>query len=91
MGRESQVAFDRLRQLYAKVVSDLEELTEMGVEVKGLDGLIDLRSLYRDGEEVYLCWRYGEPRFAFWHTLDGGYAGRRRIVDAAEFSGTLLC
>lgn len=90
MERGAQVAFDRLRQLYDEVVSDLEELTEMGVEVKGLDGLVDVRSLYQ-GEEVYLCWRYGEPRFAFWHTLDSGYKGRRRIVDADDFSGTLLC
>ena len=90
LGPDAQAIFDRLRQLYDEVVSNLNELTEMGVEVKGLDGLADLRSLYQ-GEEVYLCWRYGEPRFAFWHTISGGYGKRRRIVDADDFAGTLLC
>lgn len=90
LDRGAKIAFDRLRQLYDEVVSDLEELTEMGVEVKKLDGLADLRSLYQ-GEEVYLCWRYGEPRFVFWHSLGGGYATRRRIANPADFAGTLLC
>ena len=37
-----------------------EELERLGVELKGTDGLCDFPSL-KDGREVYLCWRLGEP------------------------------
>ena len=60
----------------------LHELAELGVEVKDMNtGLIDFRA-HRDGEEVYLCWRLGEgDRIAWWHTLDGGFLGRRPLVE----------
>ncbi len=41
-------------------------------------GLIDFPSI-RDGEEVYLCWRPGEERVAWWHQPDGGFAGRQPL------------
>ena len=57
----------------------VEELTELGVQVKDLDtGLVDFPS-YRDGEEVLLCWHLGEDEIAWWHTLDGGFAGRQPL------------
>jgi hypothetical protein len=39
---------------------------------------------------VYLCWRYGEPSVQHWHELEGGFAGRQRILHAADFSPTYL-
>jgi hypothetical protein len=57
----------------------VEELTALGVQVKDLDtGLVDFPS-WRDGEEVLLCWQLGEGEIAWWHTLDGGFAGRRPL------------
>jgi hypothetical protein len=41
-------------------------------------GLLDFLAL-RDGAEVYLCWRYGEPRVGFWHPLETGIAGRQPL------------
>jgi hypothetical protein len=56
-----------------------DDLQRFGCELKDPDtGLIDFLSL-RDGEEVYLCWRLGEDRIRFWHTLDGGVAGRQPL------------
>ncbi len=55
------------------------ELDAAGVQVKDLtSGLLDFPS-ERDGEEILLCWRVGEPEVAWWHTLDGGFAGRRPL------------
>jgi hypothetical protein len=52
-----------------------------GVELKDpATGLLDFPSL-RDGVEVYLCWRHGEERVAFWHPVESGFAGRRPIED----------
>jgi hypothetical protein len=57
----------------------VEELTALGIQVKDLDtGLVDFPS-WRDGEEVLLCWRLGESEIAWWHTLDGGFAGRQPL------------
>lgn len=58
-----------------------DELTQLGVELKDpLTGLLDFRAR-RGGHEVYLCWRLGEGAVAFWHTLDGGFAGRRPMQE----------
>ena len=64
----------------------MEGLREMGIEVKSTDGLVDFRSRLH-GEEVYLCWRFGEAEIRHWHRLGSGFAGRRPIADAGEFEG----
>lgn len=50
----------------------------LGVELKGFDGLCDFPS-QRDGREVYLCWRLGEPEVHYWHELHTGFAGRQPL------------
>lgn len=57
----------------------VDELRKLGVELKSEDGLCDFPSV-RDGREIYLCWRLGEPQVAHWHELEAGFAGRRRIT-----------
>ena len=52
-----------------------------GVELKDpATGLLDFPSL-RDGVEVCLCWRYGEPRVGYWHSTETGFAGRQPLED----------
>lgn len=63
--------------------SYLEELKRLGVKLKGFDGLCDFPSL-RDGREVYLCWRLGEPSVRFWHEINAGFAGRQSIDPLAK-------
>lgn len=59
--------------------NSVETITEFGVQVKDLDiGLIDFPTLYND-EEVLLCWRLGESGIEYWHGLEDGFRGRRRI------------
>jgi hypothetical protein len=70
--RELERDQERMREL-------VNELAELGVELKDdLTGLIDFRSRM-DGREVYLCWRLGEPAVAYWHELDSGFAGRQKL------------
>jgi len=60
-----------------------EEIQESGCLVKDLDaGLIDFPTLYKE-QEVYLCWRFGEQAIEFWHGVDEGFRGRKKID--AEF------
>ncbi len=73
----------RLQRAIAEAIQSvqaaIEELQEVGCELKDPDtGLIDFLSL-RDGHEVYLCWRLGEDRIRFWHYLDTGFAGRQPL------------
>jgi hypothetical protein len=57
----------------------IKELTELGIEIKDPEsGLIDFYH-ERDGEVVFLCYRHGEPDIDYWHTLQGGFAGRRPL------------
>jgi len=66
--------FDRLDTLVHKVLAT-------GVQVKDINiGLLDFPAL-RHGQEVLLCWKYGEGEIAFWHEMETGYAGRRPIEE----------
>ena len=57
----------------------VEEMDSIGVQVKDLDtGLLDFPA-YRDGELVLLCWKMGESKIEFWHTLEDGYKGRQPV------------
>ena len=65
---------------YAREVARaVDEIVELGVEVKDLDeGLVDFPALH-EGETVLLCWRLGEEEIGFWHSAADGFAGRRPL------------
>ncbi len=57
----------------------VHSIQELGCIIKDLDiGLVDFPTLFR-GEEVYLCWKLGEPGIEFWHGTHEGFAGRKPI------------
>ncbi len=59
--------------------ASLATLHGLGCELKDLDqGLVDFPS-YREGQLVYLCWKRGEERIQFWHSLEAGFAGRQPL------------
>lgn len=70
-----------------KLESYIDELTKLGVELKGLDGLCDFYSLM-DGREIYLCWRLGEAEVMHWHELNAGVAGRQPLTAHAGHRGS---
>lgn len=60
----------------------IKKLIAGGVMVKGIDrGLVDFPHLRNNGEEVYLCWRFGEGEINWWHTIPDGFTGRRNISE----------
>ncbi len=74
---------ERLALEVQRAAADVEacvtELTELGVECKGMEqGLVDFPG-ERDGQPVYWCWMRGEPSVAHWHARDAGFAGRQPI------------
>lgn len=68
------------RESSAKRIKEcLEQIHELGAQVKDLDtGLLDFPTLYR-GREVLLCWKLGEPGISHWHGLEEGFRGRKPI------------
>jgi hypothetical protein len=65
--------------IFNKFEKLLKEIHSLECELKGFEqGLIDFPSL-RDGRKVYLCWQYDEPEIAYWHEIDGGFAGRQPL------------
>jgi hypothetical protein len=63
----------------AQLRETLASIQDRGCLVKDLDiGLLDFPTLLR-GEEVYLCWKLGEPAIQFWHGVSEGFRGRKPI------------
>lgn len=66
------VEFEAIETLVARIRS-------YGCVLKSLEaGLLDFLC-ERDGRDVYLCWRYGEPSIRYFHELHTGYQGRQSI------------
>ena len=58
---------------------NVKAIQELGIEIKDINiGLVDFPA-ERDGREVYLCWRFDEPRVTHWHDLDSGFSGRQPL------------
>jgi hypothetical protein len=71
-----QAEFTRLE---AELETVTAEVTGLGCELKDVEnGLVDFQTP-RGEEVVYLCWRRGEPRVGWWHSLDSGFAGRQPL------------
>lgn len=63
-----------------RLVSIIHMLEDQGILLKGIDdGLVDFPALRSNGEEVYLCYKAGEGTIRYWHSLTGGYEGRRPL------------
>lgn len=57
----------------------LAEVDAIGVQVKDLDiGLLDFPCVV-DDQIVLLCWKFGEDKIEYWHGLEEGFKGRKRI------------
>ncbi len=70
--RVAEAARERLRELLGSVV-------EKDIEVRDLaTGLVDFLG-ERDGRDVWLCWRAGEPAVGHWHELDRGFSDRKPL------------
>ncbi|HEY1410107.1 MAG TPA: DUF2203 domain-containing protein [Promineifilum sp.] len=65
-------SFDEIDTLVSQIAS-------YGCVLKSLEaGLLDFLS-EREGRDVYLCWRYGEPSIRYFHELHTGFQGRRPL------------
>ena len=83
VGGGSAVEIERCRKRLVETVERLqqcvEELCDVGVELRDWSlGVVDFPAI-AGGREVYLCWQFGEPRVMFWHELSSGDGGRQPV------------
>ncbi len=79
--RDRQANFynDRLHGVVTCLQTCLDELSEVGVEIRDWSlGVVDFPAV-AGGREVCLCWQFGEPRVMYWHEMDEGDSGRKPI------------
>jgi hypothetical protein len=68
-----------MEKLIQQAKDAVAEIDAIGVQVKDLDtGLLDFPCSL-DGEIVLLCWKMGESRIGYWHTVDAGFRGRQPL------------
>lgn len=71
----------RMQGLIDQMQAGVGKLVEEDVTLREIEtGLIDFAALV-NGRPVWLCWRLGEDRIAWWHELTEGFSGRRRLED----------
>ncbi|HEY5124859.1 MAG TPA: DUF2203 domain-containing protein [Ignavibacteria bacterium] len=65
-----------------ELVNCVKKISGEGVVIKGIEnGLIDFPHIRANGEEVFLCYLYGESDINHWHSLSEGFKGRRKIAE----------
>lgn len=59
----------------------MANIRRTGAELKDAEiGLVDFPA-WKDGVEVFLCWRMDEEKVSHWHGKDAGYMGRMPIEE----------
>ena len=67
------------QRLAAEIEGCVRELSELGVEVRGIDvGLVDFPGTL-NGRDVYFCWMLGESAVTHWHDCDTGFSNRQSL------------
>ncbi|ARM74970.1 DUF2203 domain-containing protein [Acidianus manzaensis] len=70
---------DALSAYVSRIDQIIKEITEKGIILRDLDlGILDFPAIIND-RPAYLCWREGEDKILYWHYLEEGYKGRKRI------------
>lgn len=73
----------RIQGVVDQMQASVARIDGWGITLRDIDsGLIDFPALVT-GRQVWLCWRLGEDDVDWWHELDVGFAGRRRLRELA--------
>lgn len=72
-------ARDEWAEKLARVDELMDRINEWEIHLRDIStGLVDFPGM-REGEEIWLCWRLGEPEVAYWHPRTEGFAGREPL------------
>ncbi len=69
----------RLQSNLAHLQDYVDELTEIGCDIKDYRiGLVDFTGRHA-GRDICLCWKLGEDAVEYWHELNAGFSGRQPV------------
>ena len=78
---ETQRLRMKLQGLDDQMQAGAIKLDGWGIQLREIaTGLVDFPAMVA-GRPVWLCWRLGEERVAWWHETTEGFEARRRIED----------
>ena len=73
----------RIQGVVDQMQASVARIDGWGITLRDIDsGLIDFPALVT-GRQVWLCWRLGEDDVDWWHDLNAGVAGRKRLSELA--------
>lgn len=79
---ESVVSRAQLQFLAHEITARLQKVVDLGAVPKGLEpALVDFPHRM-DGRDVFLCWKLGDKSITWYHGLDEGYSGRKKLPKA---------
>ncbi|AUW93299.1 MAG: DUF2203 domain-containing protein [Sulfobacillus thermosulfidooxidans] len=79
-----QLAKQEFDQVVADANGVLADINQMGCRVTDVEmGLVDFPS-EREGEPIYLCWKMDEPSVLYYHGVDEGFSGRKRLESSSD-------
>jgi hypothetical protein len=79
LGNGGNRAASEVADQFQRLDGLVHEINATGAILKDVNtGLVDFPAK-RGDQEVYLCWQYGEDEILYWHSIDGGFAGRQLI------------
>jgi hypothetical protein len=82
--KQQQLVQEQLDRESDKLQGYVDELQEIGCELKDYSiGLVDFIGRHQ-GRDVCLCWKLGEKKVAHWHELSAGFAGRQPVSSLEE-------
>jgi hypothetical protein len=71
----------RMQGVIDQMQAGVARIDELGITLREIEtGLIDFPAL-ASGRQIWLCWRLGEDDVDWWHGVEEGFAGRRRLAD----------
>jgi hypothetical protein len=71
----------RMQGVIDQMQASVARIDAWSITLRDIDsGLIDFPAL-ASGRQIWLCWRLGEDDIDWWHSVDEGFAGRRRLAD----------
>jgi hypothetical protein len=83
-GKDQATAQSKLDESVHRLEDYVDELLEVGCELKDYQvGLIDFVGRHQ-AHDVYLCWKLGEEEIGYWHEINAGYAGRQPIASLKD-------
>jgi hypothetical protein len=69
-----------LKGLEARLADLLDQIVRQGVEVKGWAPLLVDYPVEHDGRVVLVCWLEGDRELGWYHEIEHGFPGRRRLT-----------